>query len=202
MITTRRRTRNHAAVVLDYDFHPNEDTVRMFRTPPSGVLRFDDEVLVVETRCYGGILRHYAFSEHWFKVNVSIDEQGQPVSSGDGPDRFAFNCDIATPMERDGNSIFGVDLFIDVLVRTDAASYRVQDEDEFEEMLQRGLLSEREAAGAKAGLAQLVGLIEDQGLLSWLDDFARFGPCDPPVAPPVERMAIPARMQPGARTTW
>lgn len=189
-------------MLLDYDFHPDEETVRVFPTPLAGILRFDDEVLVAQTRAYGHVLRHYAFADHWFKINVGIGEDGQLVSSGDGRNQYAFNCDIATPMERDGHSVFGVDLFIDVLVKADATTYRVQDEDEFEEMLLRGLISERESAGAKAGLKQLVELIEDQRLLTWLNDLAPFGPCEPPIAPPVERRAVPPRMQPKRRRSW
>jgi hypothetical protein len=31
-------------VLADHDFHPDEPTVRIFRTPPAGVLRLDDSV--------------------------------------------------------------------------------------------------------------------------------------------------------------
>jgi hypothetical protein len=40
------------------------------------------------------------------------------------------NCDIATPMRRHGTAVLAVDLFADVLVRADAASYCVGDLDE------------------------------------------------------------------------
>ena len=35
-------------VLSDYDFHPDEATVRIFRTPTAGVLRLDDETAVTE----------------------------------------------------------------------------------------------------------------------------------------------------------
>ena len=34
------------SVLSDYDFHPDEATVRIFRTPMSGVVRFDDAIAV------------------------------------------------------------------------------------------------------------------------------------------------------------
>lgn len=104
-------------VLRDHDFHPDEPTVRVFRTPPAGVLRFDDEVLVFAVRYGDRVLRHYAFADRWFKVNVTSDLDGRLVETGDL--QFAFNCDVATPMERDGDAVYAVDLFTDVLVRTD-----------------------------------------------------------------------------------
>ena len=41
--------------------------------------------------------------------------------------RFAFNCDIATPMRRGDAAVFAVDLFADVLVRADSITYQVCD---------------------------------------------------------------------------
>lgn len=190
------------AVLLDYDFHPDEETVRVFPIPMSAVLRLDDEVLVTETRAYGHVLRHYAFAKHWFKINVGIDDQGCFVATGDGPVKFAFNCDVATPMERDGQCVFGVDLFIDVLIEADASSFHVQDEVEFQAMADRGLLSNREAARALGGLDDLLELIRTERLVEWLSGFAAFGPCDPPNSLPMERLPVPTRMQRLTRVTW
>jgi hypothetical protein len=89
-------------VLTDHDFHPDEATVRIFRTLSAGVLRLDDSVAISEA-CYGGVvLRHYAFADHWFKVNVTTDLTGRLTETGDDTRRFAVNCDIATPMERSG----------------------------------------------------------------------------------------------------
>jgi hypothetical protein len=104
-------------VLTDHDFHPDEPTVRIFRTLPAGVLRLDDSVAISEA-CYDGVvLRHYAFADHWFKVNVTTDLTGRLTETGDASHRFAVNCDIATPMVRSGDGTFGVDLFADVLIR-------------------------------------------------------------------------------------
>ena len=123
------------------------------------------------------------------------------METGDGDVPFAYNCDIATPMERDDDSTYGVDLFIDVLVRADTSSHLVGDEAEFEEMLDRGLVSRSEGRGARHGLRELLALVERGHLLPWLHERAPFRPSQPPVATPMERGPIPERLQPafGAR---
>lgn len=192
-------------MLVDHDFHPDEDTVRVFRTPAAGVLRLDDDVAVYEARYEGDVvLRHYAFADHWFKVNVTTDLLGRLIETGDAASgRFAFNCDLATPMERDGDRIYGVDLFVDVLVQADATTHRVTDEDELADAVGRGLVSVREADGVAAGLAELLRLVETGHLGPWLHDVAPFGPCDPPEALPVARVSpVPARLQTGRRASW
>jgi hypothetical protein len=189
-------------VLADHDFHPDEPTVRIFGTPPAGVLRLDDSAAISQADHGGTVLRHYAFAGHWFKVNVTTDRGGRLTETGDRTYRFAFNCDIATPMEREGDSTFAVDLFTDVLVRQDATSYVVTGRDEFGEMLGRGVISAAEGRGAERGLRDLVDLIEAGRLLRWLSDLAPFGPCQPPRARPMRRGRVPARLLPGTRRTW
>jgi len=176
--------------------------VRIFRTPSPGVLRLDDSVAVSEAVYDGVVLRHYAFAGHWFKVNVTTGLGGRLTETGDAGRRFAVNCDIATPMERDGDSTFGVDLFTDVLVRQDAASYVIVDRDEFGEMLGRGVISAAEGRGAERGLRELLDLIEQGRLLRWLGELAPSGPCRPPRARPMRRGPVPGRLRPGVRRTW
>jgi hypothetical protein len=95
-------------VLRDHDFHPDEPTVRIFRTPSPGVLRLDDSVAVSETVYDRVVLRHYAFAEHWFKINVTTDLSGGLTETGDdGTRRFAANCDIATPWSGDAGSCPG-----------------------------------------------------------------------------------------------
>lgn len=115
---------------------------------------------------------------------------------------FALNCDIATPMERGNNSTYGVDLFVDVLLRADTRSYVVSDEAEFEEILDRGLVSRSEERGAGRGLRQLLNLGESGDLLLWLHGRPPFRPHQPPVPPPTERGPIPERLQLRVRRTW
>ncbi len=92
--------------------------MRIFRTPSPGVLRLDDDAAISEAVYDGVVLRHYAFAGHWFKVNVTTGLSGCLTETGDVGRRFAVNCDIASPMERDGDSTFGVDLITDVLSGT------------------------------------------------------------------------------------
>ena len=189
-------------VLSDYDFHPDEATVRIFRTPTSGVLRLQDDIAVTEAMHGDVVLRHYSFADHWFKINVTTDLAGNLVETGDADVPFAFNCDIATPMEYEEESTYAVDLFVDVLVQADASSYLIGDEDEFAEMLDRGLVSRSEEQGARRGLRELLELIEEGHLLPWLNEAAPFPPVQPPVALPMERGQIPERLQLGIRRTW
>jgi hypothetical protein len=189
-------------VLADYDFHPDEPAVRIFRTPPGGVLRLDDAVVISEADYGGIVLRHYAFAGHWFKVNVTTGLGGRLTETGEEGRRFAVNCDIATPMERDGDSTLAVDLFTDVLIRQDETSYVVTGQDEFGDMLSRGVISAAEGCGADRGLRELLELIEAGRLLGWLGELAPFGPCQPPRAPPMRRGPVPDRLRPGIRQTW
>lgn len=176
--------------------------VRIFRTPSRGVLRLDDSVAVSQAVYDGIALRHYAFADHWFEVNVTTDLDGRLTETGDAGGRFAVNCDIATPMEREADSTFGVDLCIDVLVRQDAISFVITDQDELAEMLGRGVISAAEGHGAERGLRELLELIETGRLLAWLGELAPFGPCRPPRALPMRRGPVPGRLRPGTRRTW
>jgi len=176
--------------------------VRIFRTPSPGVLRLDDSVAISQMVYDRVVLRHYAFAGHWFKINITTDLDGRLTETGDGARRFAVNCDIATPMEREGDSTFGVDLFTDVLLRQDTMSYVITDQDEFGEMLGRGILSAAEGRGARRGLRELLRLIEQGRLLGWLGELAPFGSCQPPRARPMRRGPVPDRLRPGIRMTW
>ena len=173
-----------------------------FGRRPRAFSGFEDQIAITEALYDDVVLRHYSFAEQWFKINVTTDLAGNLVETGDADVPFAFNCDIATPMERENDSTYGVDLFIDVLVRADTRSYVVGDEAEFEEMLDLGLVSRSEERGARRGLRQLLNLVESGDLLPWAHERAPFGPSQPPVAPPMERGPIPERLQRRVRRTW
>jgi hypothetical protein len=181
-----------ASRVRDFDFHPDEDEVRVFEAGPGGVLRFSGDVYVSPGRYGDVVLWHYAFARHWFKINLTTSLAGQIVETGgDEPgSRFAFNCDIATPMRRRGDAVYAVDLFTDVLVRADGVTYRVCDLDEFDEARRRELISPGEADGARQGLAELTAIIEHGGLLAFLARTCPVGPLDPPAASPARRVPL------------
>ncbi len=194
------------APVRDFDFHPDEDTVRVFTAEPGGVLRFSTDLYVCAARYGEVVLWHYAFARHWFKINLTTDLAGQIVETGgDEPGGwFAFNCDIATPMRRNGTEVLAVDLFADVLVRADASSYRVVDLDEFGQACRDGLILPAEARGAEQGLAELAAIVERGDLPAFVSRACPVGPLRPPAAAPVGR--VPLRrvplLDPGSRAAW
>jgi len=192
---------------LDFDFHPDEDQVRVFTIPRSGLLLADLRTVVYEIRYGDVVMRHYAFADQWFKVNITTDDRGGLVetrSPDAGIPPFAINCDIATPLIwQDGNAL-AVDLFLDVLVREDARTYLVRDMDEFEDAGRHGLISPAEATGARAGLAALVRLIQDHTLMPFLTSVFPFGPSTAPAALPESTAPLSRveRLRPGRRVTW
>lgn len=197
-------------VLLDHDFHPPDD-VRVFRVPRQGLLVDRPDRLVYEVAVHDAgfrgevVLRHYAFADRWFKVNVCLDLDGHLFDEDALPYPFCFNCDVSTPMQRSGDSIFAVDLWLDVLVRADGQTYTVGDEDEFADALRAGLLSEREAEGARLGLGELVDLASSGKLIGFLEEIVPFGPCAKRPAhgaPQRLRTADVPEIWPGSRTTW
>ena len=135
--------------------------MRVFTSGPGGVLRLSGDAYVSAARYGDIVLWHYAFARHWFKVNLTTDLAGQIVETGDRQSgRFAFNCDIATPMRRGDAAVFAVDLFADVLVRADGVTYQVCDLGELDQAHRSGLILPAEARGARSGLAELTGIIE------------------------------------------
>jgi hypothetical protein len=177
--------------VRDFDFHPDEDAVRVFTSGPEGVLRLSGDAYVSAARYGDVVLWHYAFAGHWFKVNLTTDLAGQIVETGDRQSgRFAFNCDIATPMRRCGGAVFAVDLFADVLVRADGVTYQVCDLEELDQAHRSGLILPAKARGARSGLAELTGIIEQGDLLAFLSRACRIGPLDPPPAAPPGRAPL------------
>jgi hypothetical protein len=195
-----------AKPVCDFDFHPDEPDVRLFTMPRRGVLRLDERVFVAEVRYGDVVLRHYAFADRWFKINVTTDVHANLIETGpeNGPRRFAFNCDIATPMQADGSAIYAVDLFLDVLVRRDARTHAAYDHYEFNEAVRGRLISPAEVSGAQHGVAELLHLIERGHLMEFLADLYPFGPSAAPPALPENRVPLSAVQQvhPHVRTTW
>lgn len=105
-------------MVYHHDFHP-PDEVRVFAVPAAAIRRWDDATLVYDVLLDGLVLRHYAFMDHWFAVNCTLDRRGQFVTELD-PIDWCFNCDITTPLFSVGSNVYTVDLALDVLVGPDA----------------------------------------------------------------------------------
>jgi hypothetical protein len=192
-------------MVLDYDFHPPDD-MRLFPMPAPGILRLDDSAFVAVVRYGDIVVWHYAFRDHWFKVNATTDPEGRLVETTAPEDvpPFTFNCDIATPMLRQVDAVFAVDLFLDVLVRQDGVTHGIHDQQEFDDAVRQGWLSQREAAGARAGLGELLGLIQAGRLVEFLADAHPFGGTAAPEAPAMQavRLCEVPLLQPGVRPSW
>lgn len=195
-------------LVSDFDFHPDEQHVRQFQIPARGVLRLDEEAFVYEAESDGIVLRHYAFRDEWFKINVTIDRKGTVVEPDLSPPTimksFAYNCDIATPMQLDSGAVYATDLFLDVLVRKDGVTHEVVDLDEFDQAVADRLISQNEATHAMAGLDRLVALITAGELYAYLNAACPFGPSTADPMLPVLRIALDClpHVQPGQRPTW
>ncbi|GAB3422650.1 ribonuclease FAU-1 family protein [Flindersiella endophytica] len=191
---------------LDHDFHPREDHVRVFDLPPGGVLRLDDEVFVAQVRYDDVVLRHFAFRDHWFKINVTTDLSGELIETASSPGvpAYAYTIDLATPMLRDGDAVYAVDLEVDVLVRADGSTYVVTDIDDFRDSIRRGWISGPETRGVRTGLDELTDLIEGGGLLKFCDHAFPWGAAPAPLARPQRTVPLSdvPQLQLGKRLTW
>lgn len=146
---------------------PND--VRVFSVPVRGVRRQDDDAFVYDVpTCQGILLRHYAFPRKWFEVTCSFDRNRRLVEE-DGTIAWAFNCDICTPLLRDGGNAFNVDLDLDVLVAADGRRFTIKDEADFLQAVRNRWIGREEAHGALSGLAELERLIECGSLLAFLE---------------------------------
>jgi hypothetical protein len=87
-------------MIRDHDFHPPDD-VRLFPMPIPGVLRLDDSMFVAVVRYGDIVLWHYAFRDHWFRINATTDLEGGLVetTAPDDVPPFAFNAE-AHPFAR------------------------------------------------------------------------------------------------------
>ena len=72
-----------------------------------------------------------------------------------------FYCNINVPPQFDGRVLSYVDLDIDVLVEPDL-TYRILDEDDFEQNAQRYGYPEEVQENARRALAEVIGLIESK----------------------------------------
>lgn len=186
--------------LLHHDFHPPEE-VRVFAVPASGICRWDDEVIVYDVLVGDLVLRHFSFRRMWFVVNCTLDRSGNPFVD-QGLKYRSFNCDISTPHYIEGSNVYNIDLFIDVLVSPDGRRYLVTDEDEFESAAEHRWITREEQTGARKGLANLLEIIETQGLVGYLEGIYPFGSVKADTEPPAmtrRHVREVARFHPNAR---
>ncbi len=76
---------------------------------------------------------------------------------------FGYYCNIATPLEFDGETVHYVDLQLDVRVFADAAgslTHRLMDEGEFEEARQRYAYEDELVSRCHSAVDELVRMVE------------------------------------------
>lgn len=186
--------------VRDYYFHPDEADVRLFVVPAGGILRADAESFVCEAGYGYFAMRRYAFADRWFKVNVTVDLHGEPLDTAG----FAYTCDVATPLVRQGDGVYAVSLLTTVRVRADGTSHVVTGADTWEQAVEAGWISQAEARGALRGLTDLLDLVEGGRLEPFLSEVRPFAPPTAPEAQRVRRapLADLPLLQPGRRASW
>lgn len=154
------------------------DEVRIFQIPKANIRVWDDKVMVYEVRFHDAAgdnltFRHYSFYDKWFEINLTLDKNSNLIDE-QGPFNWSFNCDICSPCFNKGMNLYNLDLELDILVSNDAKKYLIIDEDDFENVICRGFISEYERIGARRGLEGLVELITSGNLTTHLESICSF----------------------------
>jgi len=100
----------------------------------------------------GTISTEYYWFDRWYNV-FRFDSADQVLQK--------FYCNINAPPQFDGRVLSYIDLDIDVLVEPDL-SYRILDEDDFEQNAKRYAYPEEIRANARRAVAELIALIESR----------------------------------------
>jgi uncharacterized protein len=115
---------------------------------------FDEEIQhdLLGTISSGTISTEYYWLDRWYNV-----------FRFSGPDRKLkrFYCNVNVPPQFDGHVLSYVDLDIDVLVEPDL-TYKILDEDDFEQNAKRYLYPDDILVNARQALAELMQLIESR----------------------------------------
>jgi predicted RNA-binding protein associated with RNAse of E/G family len=102
---------------------------------------------IVEGTFYG---ISYNFWDQWFNVISVYDED--LVFKG-------YYTDILTPIQKTWNVVTATDLFLDLFMAPDG-SWSVEDEEEFEAAIEKGLIDDGIARGARSGLEKVIARAE------------------------------------------
>ena len=100
----------------------------------------------------GTISTEYYWLDRWYNV-FRFSDTDQKLKR--------FYCNINVPPSFDGRILSYIDLDIDVLVEADL-TYKILDEDDFEQNAKRYLYPDQVQANARAALAELIELIESR----------------------------------------
>jgi protein associated with RNAse G/E len=100
----------------------------------------------------GTISTEYYWLDRWYNV-FRFSDPDQKLKN--------FYCNINVPPRFDGGVLRYIDLDIDVLVEPDL-TYKILDEDDFEENAERYRYPQEVQSNARAALGELIGLIESR----------------------------------------
>jgi protein associated with RNAse G/E len=115
---------------------------------------FDEEIEhdLLGTISSGTISKEYYWLDRWYNV-FRFSDPDQKLKK--------FYCNINVPPRFDGRVLSYIDLDIDVLVEPDL-TYKILDEDDFEQNAKRYPYPGELQTNARAALAELIGLIESK----------------------------------------
>jgi uncharacterized protein len=115
---------------------------------------FDEEIEhdLLGTISSGTISTEYYWLDRWYNV-FRFSDPDQNLKN--------FYCNINTPPQFDGRVLSYIDLDVDVLVAPDL-TYKILDEDDFEQNAKLYRYPEEVQASARRALAELIALIESK----------------------------------------
>jgi uncharacterized protein len=138
---------------------------REHRRWPARIAKIDESLLVLDavfeeevrhdllgTIPCGTLSTEYYWLDRWYNV-FRFTDPDQNLKS--------FYCNVNQPPHFDGRVLSYIDLDIDVLVAPDL-TYKILDEDDFEQNSSRYPYPADVQAGARRALAELIGLIESR----------------------------------------
>ncbi|MBN2441052.1 MAG: DUF402 domain-containing protein [Spirochaetales bacterium] len=129
--------------------------------------------LIYDIAIHDLVLRHFVFYDKWFDIHCFLAKNGD-FEILPGPIDCCFDCDISTPLFKLNNNFYNIDLEYDILVGSNGRTHKVTDEDEFMTAIENKWISPFEQNGARKGLEELISILNNQGLIAFLDNIYPF----------------------------
>ncbi len=144
--------------------------IRRFRYPDPPVTLTDNAVVI------DAVVRDpdptycslYLFRHRWLQVFVTFDKHMNLKPDAKDPFGFALNCDITTPHYLSGNALYTTDLFLDVCVKPDGKSFRVDDAKELAGAAGKGWIGKQWFQEAQRECDNLIETIQRGGMMDLL----------------------------------
>ena len=155
-----------------YNLHfPSE--VRVSEFSEDCIRLHNDTTLIYDISIHDLVLRHFVFYNKWFDVHCFLAKNGD-FEILPGPIDCCFDCDISTPLFNLNNNFYTIDLEYDILVGLDGKTHRIKDEEEHLNAITNNWISKFEQEGARKGLNELKMILNNQGLVNFLDEIYSF----------------------------